>query len=81
MKALEITGQIDAHGRLVLEHLPLASGQIKVILLFPEEKNEEIDPDNEPTHEVLAGLQRAFEEVKAGQRIPIDQIWAELDEE
>ena len=80
MKALEVAGQVDTQGRLVLEHLPPDS-DVKVILLFPDKADEKADPDNEPTEEVLAGLRRALQQVDSGQRIPIEQIWAELDED
>ena len=71
MKALEVTGQVDAQGRLVLEHLPLDSGEVKVILLYPDEIDEGIDPDNDPTEEVEASLRRALQQIKAGERIPL----------
>ena len=78
MKALEVTGQADNQGRLVLEHLPL-EGQVKVIILFSDEADEIVDPDNEPTEEVLAGLRRALQQIKAGERVPLSEIWDELE--
>ena len=81
MKKLEVTGQIDAQGRLVLEHLPLPSGksnQVRVVLFYPDDSYTEIDPDDTSTEEVEASLRRAFREIKEGKRIPISEIWDEL---
>jgi len=83
MKKLEVTGQIDAQGRLVLEHLPLPQGEsglVKVILMYPDEYRADLDPDNEPTEEVEASLRRALQQVREGQRVPLSEIWDELKE-
>ena len=79
MKAIEVSGRIDDQCRLIVEDLPLNSLQVKVIILFPDEADETIDPDNEPSEEVLAGLQRALQQIKAGERIPLSEIWGELE--
>ena len=42
---------------------------------------EESDPDNMPTAEVEADLRAALQEAKDGQRMSLDQMWAELAEE
>jgi hypothetical protein len=81
MKALEVIGQVDAQGRLVLEHLPISSSEVKVILLYANEIYESVDPDNDPTEEVEESLRRALKQVQAGQRIPLSEIWDELEED
>lgn len=84
MRELKRTGQIDAQGRLVLEHLPQpsgSSGKVEVVLLYPDEDGEGIDPDDTPTEEVEAGLRRALQQIQAGERIPLAKIWEVLAED
>lgn len=84
MKALEVIGQIDSQGRLVLEHLPLPLGnsnQVRVVLLYPDDDPQDVDPDDTPIEEVEASLRRAFQEIKEGKIIPLSDIWDELAEE
>lgn len=85
MKELEVIGQIDAQGRLLLEHLPLPSGssnQVRVVLFYPDdEHHKDVDPDDTPIEEVEASLRRAFQEIKEGKRIPLSDIWDELAKE
>ena len=84
MRAVEVTGTIDRQGNLLLDR-PLdvdRSSRVRVIVLFsePSEPQEE-DPDDTPIEEIKASLKRALEEEKAGQRIPIEQIWEGIDAE
>ena len=85
MRALEVSGQIDDQGRLLIEHLPSPSNgsrEVRVIVLYPDEDQlEESDPDNMSTAEVEADLRAALQEAKDGQRMSLDQMWAELAEE
>ena len=37
------------------------------------------DPDDEPRENVLAGLRQAWQEVRAGQTIPLEQLWDDID--
>jgi predicted transcriptional regulator len=41
---------------------------------------EQQDPDDTPKAEVLAGLQRALEDVKAGRVSPVEQLWDDIDD-
>jgi hypothetical protein len=53
-----------------------------VIVLFAEVAEEvEIDPDDTPIPEVKASLRRALQQAKAGQRIPISEMWEGIDVE
>jgi hypothetical protein len=82
MKAIEVTGQIDDQGILSLDQpvVIAAQSRVRVIILYAEDFPEtEADPDDTPLEEVKAGLRRAFAEAKAGQRIPIAQMWEGID--
>jgi hypothetical protein len=82
MKAIEVSGQIDTQGRLVLEHLPSPlnnSGAVRVIVLYPDEISPEADLDNMSTAEVEADLRAALQEAKNGERMSLDQMWAEFE--
>ena len=84
MKELKRTGQIDAQDRLVLEHLPQplgSSGRVEVVLLYPDEDGEGMDPDDTSIEEVEAGLRRALQQIQAGERIPLAKIWEILAED
>jgi len=94
MKALEVTGTIDRQGHLLLDR-PLdvnisdqESHRVRVIVLFSEAiaptqlpQELEDDPDDTPIEEIKASLKRAFLQAKAGQRIPIAQMWDGIDAE
>jgi hypothetical protein len=83
MKAIELTGTVDNRGNLSLDEPVLisANSRVRVIILCSEESSEttEIDPDDTPIEEVKAGLRRALQEAKSGQRIPIAQMWESID--
>ncbi len=84
MRAVEATGTIDRQGYLLLDH-PFdvdISGRVRVIVLFSEPVEElEDDPDDTPIEEVKASLKRAFQQAKAGQRIPFEKMWDGIDAE
>jgi hypothetical protein len=91
MKALEVTGTVDRQGYLLLDQ-PIdvniynqESQRVRVIVLFPEAiispQELEEDPDDTPIEEIKASLKRAFLQAKAGQRIPIAQMWDGIDAE
>jgi len=84
MRAVEVTGTIDRQGNLLLDR-PFdvdRSSRVRVIVLFsePSELQEE-DPDDTPIEEIKASLKRAFQQAKAGQRIPLEQMWEGIDAE
>ncbi|MDX2245089.1 MAG: hypothetical protein NW224_30800 [Leptolyngbyaceae cyanobacterium bins.302] len=38
------------------------------------------DPDDEPKESVLAGLRQAWQEVRAGKTIPLENLWDDIDD-
>jgi hypothetical protein len=84
MRAVEVNGTVDLQGHLLLDQ-PIdvdMCGAVRVIVLFSEPIEElEDDPDDTPIEEVKASLKRAFQQAKAGQRIPIAQMWEGIDAE
>ena len=84
MKAFEVTGTIDEKGQLLLDQPLIAEnpGPVRIIVLLPEPTDEaEDDPDDTPVEEIKASLKRALQEAKAGQRIPLSQMWEGIDVE
>ncbi len=77
MKAIEVTGKIDANGNLVLDE-PIRETtyphQVRIIVLVPEATEVE-DPDDTPVEEVKASLRRALQQASSGQRLPLSQMW------
>jgi hypothetical protein len=84
MRAVEATGIIDREGHLLLDQ-PFGediSSRVRVIVLFSDPVLElEDDPDDTPIEEVKASLKRAFQQAKAGQRIPFEKMWDGIDAE
>ena len=85
MKAIEVTGKIDAQGNLILDE-PIQGTtyphQVRVIVLVPEPaESEELDPDDTPVEEIKASLRRALQQAKAGQTRPISELWDGIDAE
>jgi hypothetical protein len=84
MRAVEVTGTIDREGHLLLDQ-PFGediASRVRVIVLFSEPVQElEDDPDDTPIEEVKARLKRAFQQAKAGQRIPFEKMWDGIDAE
>ena len=84
MRAVEVTGTIDRQGHLLLDQ-PFdmdISSRVRVIVLFSElTENLEVDPDDTPIEEVKASLKTAFQQAKAGRRIPLEQMWDGIDAE
>ena len=84
MKALEVTGTIDEKGQLLLDR-PLTAetpGPVRIIVLLPESIDEDKDePDDTRVAEIKASLKRALQEAKAGQHIPLSEMWDDLDVE
>ena len=84
MKALEVTGTIDEKGQLLLDR-PLTAetpGPVRIIVLLPEPIDEDKDePDDTTVAEIKASLKRALQEAKSGQRIPLSEMWDDLDVE
>ncbi|MEG3969292.1 hypothetical protein QUA00_16980 [Microcoleus sp. T2B6] len=82
MKAFEVTGTIDEKGQLILDR-PLTLdtlGPVRIIVLLPEPTDEdEDDPNDTPVEEVKASLRRSLQQAKAGQRIPLSQMWEGID--
>ena len=84
MKAIEVTGRIDAQGNLLLDQ-PIQGTdyphRVRVIVLVPEEAEVADDPDDTPIEEVKASLRRALQQVKAGQTRSITELWHRIDAE
>lgn len=85
MKAIEVTGKIDSQGNLVLDEPIQGTNyphQVRVIVLVPEATEvEEVDPDDTPIEEIKASLRRALQQAKAGQRLPLSEMWEGIDAE
>lgn len=74
---------VDNQGNFRLDQstLAIARGPVKVIVLYSEDfLTEDVsDPDDTPIEEVEASLRRSLQEAKAGQRIPLSQMWEGID--
>ncbi|MGH1393799.1 MAG: type II toxin-antitoxin system RelN family antitoxin [Trichormus sp.] len=85
MKAIEVTGKIDAQGNLILDepiHETTYTQQVRVIVLIPEQVDtEEFDPDDTPVEEIKGSLRRGLQQAKMGQTRPISELWDRIDAE
>lgn len=67
MRAIEATGMINESGQISLDK------PLEITLETAE------DPDDESIESVKASLRRSLAEAKEGKRLPIAQLWSEID--
>ena len=80
MKAFEVMATVNNSKELLLDSdLDWDTHRVKVIILESDEI--ESDPDDTPVEEVKASLRRALQEYKEGKRIPLANMWEEIDAE
>lgn len=76
MKAVEVTGEIDAQGNLILdEQIPNMTNQRVRVIILASEVEDEFDPDDPSVDAIKANLQTALRQVRAGQTLPLSQMW------
>lgn len=75
MKAIKVMGTVDEQGKLALD-FPLTvdkKSRVEVIVLIPEET--EAEQNNQTKEEILNDFRQAWQEVKNGETIPVEQLW------
>ncbi|MGK7947974.1 MAG: hypothetical protein AB4368_04000 [Xenococcaceae cyanobacterium] len=79
MKAFELMGTLNNNKELLLdEQIAIDTpSRVKVIVLVSDD--EETDNDDTPVEEIKASFKKALQEVKAGQTIPLEQMWDGID--
>lgn len=81
MKAIETTATIDASGQLTL-HQALGKAkpqQVRVIILMTDE--DDVDADDTPDSEAIAGIHQGLQEALAGKTLPLSEMWTGIDVE
>lgn len=76
MQAIEIIGQVDAKGRLLLENLPVSPTgpvAVKVLVLYPD------SPNNLPPGEMTTHATAAPRQARNHKRLSLDELWEELE--
>ena len=53
---------------------------LETFILQTLQRLTEPDPDDTPNAEILAGLYRALEDVKAGRVSPVETLWEDTDD-
>jgi hypothetical protein len=81
MKAIETTATFSLNGQFTVdEPIDLKdNSRVRIIILLPEE--EEPDPYETPTEQVIDGIRQGFYEAFTGQTIPLAQMWEGIDAE
>lgn len=80
MKAVEVTGEIDAQGNLTLDQqIPNLTNQRVRAIILASEVEDEFDPDDPPVDAIKANLQKALHQVRTGQTFPLSQMWEGID--
>lgn len=75
MKAIKVTRTVDEKGKLALD-FPLnidKQSRVEVIVLIPEES--ETEENDQTKEEMLKDLNQAWQEVKNGETLPVEQLW------
>lgn len=76
MKAIEITGEIDAQGNLTLDQqIPNMINQRVRVIILASEAEDEFDPDDPSVDAIKANLQKALHQVRTEQTLPLTQLW------
>ena len=78
-KTLTIQIPDDLEQQLTLQAETLNLSLEEFILQFLAQVIPPNDPDDESKERVLAGLRQAWQEVRAGQTIPLEQLWDDID--
>ena len=78
-KTLTIQIPDDLEQQLTLQAETLNLSLEEFILQFLAQVIPLNDPDDEPRESVLAGLRQAWQEARAGQTIPLEQLWDDID--
>lgn len=76
---------IDDSQQLILTNLPFNPGQKVEVIILSEDDNEthseNIDPNETPTEQVIAGIYQGFHEAITGKTIPLEGMWEDIDGE
>lgn len=77
MKAVEVTGEIDAQGHLTLDQqvLEIKNQRVRVIILATDVEEAEFDPDDPPVEAIQSSLRKALHQARTEQTIPLSQLW------
>ena len=78
-KTLTIQIPDDLEQQLTLQAETLNLSLEEFILQFLAQVIPPNDPDDEPRESVLAGLRQAWQEARAVQTIPLEQLWDDID--
>ena len=77
MKAIKVMGTVDDKGQIALDS-PLTiekQSRVEVIVLVSEDN--EAEKDNLTKEEILSDLRQAWQEVKSGETIPVEELWSD----
>ncbi|MEM8828647.1 MAG: hypothetical protein AAGE96_04725 [Cyanobacteria bacterium P01_G01_bin.19] len=77
MKAIKVMGTVDDKGQIALDS-PLTiekQSRVEVIVLVSEEN--EAEEENLIKKEILSDLSQAWQEVKNGETIPVEELWSD----
>ncbi|WP_069789775.1 hypothetical protein A5482_008245 [Cyanobacterium sp. IPPAS B-1200] len=80
MKAFEVMATLNNQKQLLLDdNLDIVTpSRVKVILLVSDE--EENNFDDTSAQEIKASLRQSLQEAKEGKKIPVEQMWQDIDE-
>lgn len=81
MKVFEGMAKVDESGQLLLDEPLSLKSQTRVKVILSISEDPELDADDTPVEDVQASLRQALQEAKAGERIPLEQMWEGVDVE
>jgi hypothetical protein len=81
MKAIETTATISPNGQFTIdEPIDLKhNSRVRIIILLPDDEDPE--PYETPTEQVIDGIRQGFYEAFTGQTVPLAQMWEGIDAE
>jgi hypothetical protein len=78
MQEIEVTGEIDGQGQLLLLQ-PLNLDKHTKVRIRITPLDDDFDPETDSKEQILADLKESFRQAEAGQTFPLSQLWDDID--
>lgn len=78
MQEIEVIGEINEHGELLLLQ-PLHLNKHTKVWVRITLLNEDFDPETDSKEQILADLKESFRQAEAGQTVSLSELWKEID--
>jgi len=74
VQEIEVTGEIDEQGRLLLLE-PLKLDKHTKVRVRITSLDSDFDPDTDSKEQILADLKESLRQAESGQTLPLSELW------